>query len=226
MNRPQRLWETVPAPLIRSFVISSIVCSGMVLYRVFTTRSLAYTWLVVPNLLLAWIPFLCALALRAPWRFERPRIVLIGLGGVWLLFLPNAPYIMTDMIHLYAAQSATSIYFDLALISLAAMAGLLLGFVSLFLVQGLVQGRFGPVLGWVFTGGIWFLCSIGIYLGRVPRWNSWDVIHSLGRILVDVQAVIHGGEPGQFVVGFTLFLQACYLIFYSCLTTNWKDLKV
>src|SRR4051794_26818533 len=80
-------------------VAASVGCVGLVLVRVSVTGVPNFLYLVW-NLFLAWIPFVLALALydgrRRGWGGGR----LLALGVAWLAFFPNAPYIVTDFVHL------------------------------------------------------------------------------------------------------------------------------
>ena len=128
------------------------------------------------NLFLAWVPLLAAVA---AWALQaganRPRLRVTPLLALWLLFFPNAPYILTDLIHL-APRDNVPMWYDLLLILSYAWNGLILGFVSLWIVQGLLQRWFGPIAGWAGAAAAIFLAAFGIYLGRFLRWNSWDII--------------------------------------------------
>jgi uncharacterized membrane protein len=104
-----------------------------------------------------------------------PRPLLWVLGAGWLLFLPNAPYILTDFIHLGRAGGAP-LWFDAALIGTFATTGLALGLGSLLVVHHVVEARAGRVVGWAVALSSLVLSAIGIYLGRFPRFNSWDVV--------------------------------------------------
>ncbi|MET0692741.1 MAG: DUF1361 domain-containing protein [Propionibacteriaceae bacterium] len=127
------------------------------------------------NLFLAWIPFVLALGVVVIHGRGGPRPLLWLLGVCWLLFLPNAPYILTDFIHLGRVGGAP-LWFDAALIGTFAGAGLALGLASLLVVHHVVEARAGRVVGWVVAVGSLVLSAIGIYLGRFPRFNSWDVL--------------------------------------------------
>ena len=107
---------------------------------------------------------------------------LVVLGGVWLLFLPNAPYIATDVIWLGALSSGTH-WHDPLLVATAAGIGLVLGFLSLYLVQAVVAERLGRVAGWTVALGALVLSGLGVYLGRYQRWNSWEVVTEPGKIV-------------------------------------------
>ena len=126
------------------------------------------------NLLLAWIPFVVALHVYDGYRRQASRLSLWAGGLLWLVFFPNAPYIVTDFKHLRTWTGAP-IWFDVVLVSAAAWCGLLLGFMSLYLLQAVVRRALGTVNAWVFVFAVLALSSFGIYLGRFLRWNSWDV---------------------------------------------------
>ena len=126
------------------------------------------------NLALAWVPFVAALALddvrSTPLRLQVPLL------GLWLVFFPNAPYLVTDLIHINPDdRGAVSLLGDGALVSVAP-AGLALGFSSLMLVERAVRERFGGRLALAVAVLSLAAASLGIYLGRVVRLNSWDLI--------------------------------------------------
>jgi uncharacterized membrane protein len=132
-------------------------------------------WFLVWNLILAWIPFLLALGLYDAARRHSHPALLAALGAGWLLFFPNAPYIVTDVIHV-APRAGAPLWFDSLTITSAAFTGLLLGFVSLGLVQDVVRRAAGAVWAWILAGGVLAIASVGIYMGRFLRLNSWDVV--------------------------------------------------
>jgi uncharacterized membrane protein len=126
------------------------------------------------NLALAWVPFVVALAVddvrSTPLRLQLPLL------AIWLAFFPNAPYLVTDLIHIDPADhGALSILADAALVSVAPV-GLALGFSSLALVERSVRERFGGRLALTVSVLSLLAASLGIYLGRVVRLNSWDLL--------------------------------------------------
>ena len=126
------------------------------------------------NLALAWVPFVAALALddvrSTPLSLQLPLLAL------WLAFFPNAPYLVTDLIHIDPAdRTFASVLGDVALVSVAPV-GLALGFSSLMLVERVVRGRFGARTALVVAVLSLVVASLGIYLGRVVRLNSWDLL--------------------------------------------------
>jgi uncharacterized membrane protein len=138
----------------------------------------------------------------------------VVLGLVWVVFYPNAPYIVTDLIHLVEHPSGL-VWFDLVLIASCAWTGLLLGFISLSLVQTVVRHHAGAIVGWIFVLAITGLGSFGIYLGRFLRWNSWDVLTDPSRLFYDIwERIVNPFDHTQtFVVSIILsgFLLVAYL---------------
>jgi uncharacterized membrane protein len=195
----------------------SAVVVGLVVFRVSYTGTLDNGGLVW-NLLLAWIPLALALLLYDRRVHRAGLASLIAIGLLWLLFFPNAPYIVTDFEHL-TGSTGRKFWYDGILIGTAATTGLLLGFVSLYLLQAIVRRGLGARVGWLFVFAALSLGSFGVYLGRVLRWNSWDVFvrpgslaAELGRGLVD--PIAHP-RPIGITLLFTSFLVLSYLLFYS-----------
>jgi uncharacterized membrane protein len=198
-----------------------------VLARVVETGSADLTNLVW-NLFLAWIPFVLALVLYDAARrgAGTPRLAL--LGAAWLVFLPNAPYIATDVIWLGDLGSGTR-WHDPLLIAVAAGLGLLLGFVSIFLVQAAVAERLGRLAGWATAGGALVLSGLGVYLGRYERWNSWEVLTEptkiaagLGSGLLDPLA---HPRPLALSAFFAVACCAGYAVFYSLFAPHLRRLE-
>lgn len=164
------------------------------------------TW----NLFLAWIPWaLSAFALpglswRNPFKW--------AIAGIWLLFFPNAPYILTDLVHL-SPQSAVPFWMDLILILSFAFTGLLLGLASLRHVweDAKMISRMRSLL----FPAICILSAFGVYLGRYLRWNSWEVVSQPFSLASDLlQWMYHPAllkEPLAFSLGFGIML---WLLFW------------
>lgn len=142
--------------------------------RLDTWDQLWFTW----NLLLAWVPYLAGLGTLHLWRRDPARPWrLLAPALLWLAFLPNAPYIITDFIHVRARADLPWLYwYDMVNIALLAWTGCVLGALSLGMIQRIVASYLGRALGWLFVLGTAGLCGGGIYLGRFARWNSWDLL--------------------------------------------------
>lgn len=175
-----RLWLPLAALAFASATACSLLGARILLSG--SWRQLYLPW----NLFLAWLPLIFAcLAARADtaaapnrWRFR-------AFALAWLLLFPNAPYILTDLLHL-PPNTHHRFWGDLVLILLFALNGLVLGFLSLYLMQTLVARRFGLVKGWLFAVAASALSGFGICIGRFLRWNSWDVLLNPVGILADV----------------------------------------
>ena len=204
---------------LAALLLASLTSTLLVAARVVHTRRLAYAFLVF-NLVLAWIPLCCALAAHAlsEWRSWRGAVLTaLALAG-WLLFFPNAPYLMTDLMHL-RVQHNPLFWLDLVALQAFAWTGLALGFVSLGLVQRLVARRAGAVASWVFAAAAIGLSAFGVYLGRFRRWNSWDVWRDPFGLVSDLARMLLHPFAHAHVVAFSAvlgaFLLAAYLVVQS-----------
>jgi uncharacterized membrane protein len=196
--------------------VASALCLGLELVREHRYGAYDFRFLIW-NLILAWIPLLIALIVYDRYRRGRPLLLLAPALVLWLLFLPNAPYIVTDFVHL-SAGSPAPLWLDGVEVSAFAWTGMLLGFVSLYLVHAVARHRLGAVPSWIGVLGVLALISVGVYLGRVKRWNSWDLLTQPGARLAQLHA--HLGDPASLTraVGISLavtcLLATAYLVFY------------
>ena len=164
------------------------------------------------NLFLAWIPYLLALSLKTIQ--DRPR-ALIGLTLLlWLLFLPNAPYIITDLLHL-RQRPLIPLWFDTLLLFSFAWTGLLLGLLSMLEVQNFLEQKIGKIKALMIPAIILPLSGLGIYIGRVNRWNSWDILFHPIEIFQDIFTIlIHPFSHGLALVLMGL-LSISYFLFFT-----------
>ena len=205
----------------------SLFVVGMLAVRMLYTGTSVHGWLAW-NLFLAWIPFLLALLVYERARAGASWRVLVPLGLLWLAFFPNAPYLITDLKHLgHGAQ--VPVLYDVLLLSAAAWLGLLLGLSSLFLVHAIARRLVGALDAWALVVAVLALSSFGIYLGRVQRWNSWDVVvHPQSLALQIGGGLLHPlnhPRPLGLTVLLTSFLLVSYLVLYSFarLSPEWPD---
>jgi uncharacterized membrane protein len=202
---------------VLGLVAASLFCVALVLVRLAESGDTKFAGLIW-NLFLAWIPFLLAVAVYDGWRRRRTGGPLVALGALWLLFFPNAPYIVTDFVHLERTGDAPY-WYDAVTVSAFAWTGLLLGFASLFLMQTVVRQRRGVVSGWIFAGVALALGSLGIYLGRFLRLNSWDAIEHPSVLPRIAHAVARDPFAYQEAIGvtvlFTVALGFAYFLLYN-----------
>jgi uncharacterized membrane protein len=168
------------------------------------------------NLLLAWIPYILGLLLFANKQNFISYRTLLPIILLWLLFFPNAPYIVTDFFH-FNQKPNVSVWFDLLMLISFAWSGLLLGLVSLRDVHVVITQKTNRTLGWLFAGTSILCGAVGVYMGRYLRWNTWDLFIDPIAFLNDL--VTHFIYPTQdsrawgLTVTFSLFLCASYLAF-------------
>ena len=190
---------------------------AMVAVRVAYTQTDVYVNLPW-NLFLAWIPFAVALVVYDRARRGSRMLTLLGLAALWLLFFPNAPYLLTDFKYLGMFHNAPR-WFDVVLVSAAAACGLALGFLSLFLIHSVAERRFGAVWAWVGVWAMLLLSSVGVFLGRFQRFNSWDVFTDPKPILDDLAKglsdPLNYPEVLAVTIVFSGFLVAGYAVFYA-----------
>jgi len=203
--------------LLASLAGLSALVVAMVAVRVVYTGNSQYVSLLW-NLFLAWIPFALALRVYEGYRRRAAALSLWAGGLLWLVFFPNAPYIVTDFKYLRDWTGAP-IWYDAVLLSAAAGGGLLLGFASLYMMQAVIRRALGTVYAWLFAVGVLGLSSFGVYLGRIQRWNSWDVFTRPRVLATDLwSGIVNPLEHPKVIAGtivFTVFLAATYLVFYS-----------
>jgi uncharacterized membrane protein len=191
-----RLWLPVGVLLT-----ASAWCGLLLIVRRHAFGAIEYRYLVW-NLTLAWVPFLLALLLLGAYRRRHTVAELAALGVAWLVFLPNAPYVLTDFIHLGERHRL----FDSMVIASFAFTALALGFASLLLVQLVVARLAGVVAGWCIVVSALFLSSVGMYLGRVQRFNSWDVVSRPRLVAGTLSERLHDPFGNRYLI---LFVAAC-----------------
>ena len=160
-------WAGVEKMLLLSLAFSVVLIAFRMVYSGKMTF-LFITW----NLFLAVIPLLLSRTLK---RFNKINIGSFLVLGCWILFLPNAPYLVTDIIH-FTERPPVSKWFDLLLITSAAWNGLILGVVSLMQVEAFLEKYLASLWVNLLMFFSIFICSFGIYVGRFLRYNSWDVL--------------------------------------------------
>jgi uncharacterized membrane protein len=136
------------------------------------------------NLFLAFIPYAVSRVLSSRKLHLGNGVMILG-AIVWLLFIPNSFYIITDLFHL-DNKTGVPLWFDLALLFSVAWNGLLMGILSVEHIEQIAAERLGKNIQLVLLYPIMFLNAFGIYLGRYLRYNSWDVIDNPLGLMRDI----------------------------------------
>jgi len=170
---------------------------------------------LVFNLGLAWIPFASAVLAYISARNRFTFFLIMPICTlVWMVFFPNAPYLLTDFQHLAFTEGSAPLWFDVIVLIWFAWTGLLLGITSLYLMQEIISKTFNPIIGWFFAIGATVLSSIGIYLGRFLRWNSWDLLYDPIPIAKDMVALVRNPISNLPTYVFTILFTLLFLFIY------------
>ncbi len=205
---------------LASLILACLVSSFLLGARILISDSLRFVFLYW-NLVLAVVP-----AILAFWLVRRIRLYgwfkwqQIVLTIVWLSFLPNSFYLVTDMVHLRANFEA-SFYFDVVMLSSFMLNGLSLGFYSVYMIHKELKRHFSPNFTLAAVGVIFFLCSFATYLGRFVRWNTWDIVLQPLGLLFDVsdRFINPSAHNETYLATFSFFavLFSSYLVVWSAL---------
>ena len=196
---------------------ASVICVILVVARITysdTNRYISLIW----NLFLAWIPFVLAyLAYIFSWRRSLMYFAIPIFTLLWLIFFPNAPYILTDLQHLSQGSNRVPLWYDVILLIWFSWTGMLLGIVSLNLMQEIIKRQIGRWVGWAFVFIVSVLSGVGLYVGRFIRLNSWDVLQNPGGTALNITDWL--SDPSLRSIGFialyTLFFIFVYLTLYA-----------
>lgn len=182
------------------------------------------------NLFLAWVPYWIALSLDffnrnippteggGSRRFsQKSNLIILILMSLWILFFPNAPYILTDLLHLHRREMVPH-WFDVMLFITFAWAGLMLGYASLFEVQRFLEVHFSKKVAWGIISFAIFLGGFGVFMGRFQRWNSWDIVkHPFKIVRQQIYVLTH---PLQHLETLGLVAVLSGFMFLGYLTIN------
>jgi uncharacterized membrane protein len=195
---------------------ASLVCVGLIVARMAYSHTVHY-WFLIWNLALAWIPFVFAGVAYTLASARRSVLyaIIVAAALVWLIFLPNAPYILTDFLHLGSMGDIVPGWFDVLMLFWFAWTGLMLGVVSLYLMQDVVAWAFGGAAGWIFVFLAAGLGSFGIYLGRFLRWNSWDLLRRPMPLAGELYGKVTDPAAQPRLLGFTLLFASLFLFIYA-----------
>ncbi len=172
-------------PTKLALVAMTFFCFLLSVVRVYITQELNYLFLNW-NLFLAIIPFAFTNYMVQKKEVIKVPMLLIILCS-WLLFFPNSPYILTDLLHLHDRYSGTHfVWYDLLLILSFAWTAILFGFLSLKQIHVLLKTKKTKATADAIIVLLLFVASFGVYMGRYLRWNTWDIVTHPWGIMTDV----------------------------------------
>jgi uncharacterized membrane protein len=216
--------QSPKARAITALLMMSCLCIMLACTRVYISHNLTYLFLVW-NLFLAWVPLYFAFQVNENhWGKNRSHTLICIYGFFWMIFFPNAPYIITDLIHL-DGRHQVPIWFDALLIFSFALTGLLTGYISLFFIHSILEQRFKKIIGWMAVSFMMLLSAYGIFLGRVLRFNSWDIFSRPFELMIDCFATLGNMQALKMTVIFFLFLIFSYYILHSIIYMNQNQIK-
>lgn len=206
-----------------ALLTAAVAAAVFIFYDTLALR-LALIW----NIFLAGLPLAFALlALRAE-RKNAALPVRAALWILWLVFFPNAPYMVTDFVHItrygYYQRGVgflplTQSWFGLLHLGLGIALGVLYGMLSLYFLHGAVAGRHGRRAGWLFCGAVSALSGFAIYLGRFMRFNTWDLVVRPHHIALRVWESLSPETFALYAV-FAAMTLLPYLLFHACFHTE------
>jgi uncharacterized membrane protein len=204
--------------LFYPLALSSLLACAILAARIVRIERFSFMFMVW-NLILAWIPYLLSLgAVRIQQRWPGAWWLLLPTGAMWLLFFPNAPYIMTDFLHL-RERPPVPLWYDLGLLAAFAWSGFFLAVASLQVMQRLVRRVAGATMSWLFVLCVVGLSGIGVYLGRFERWNSWDIVFAPHAVVADVirplLAPLHNAHTLGAMAMYAALLFVSYVMFIA-----------
>lgn len=196
-------------------LLFTIYCFILLIVRVKLTHSINMFFLIW-NLFLAFVPYFFISYLKTQISLQKNKIKTFLLLFTWLLFLPNTFYLLTDLIHL--TQSGDHLFwFDLVVYSSYALIGFTIGIVSLLEFEAIIKNYTSSFITNLIIPCICFLSGIGIYLGRILRYNSWDIMSNPIKLFQDILVSLLSPNSllFSFYFGVYIYLFYCLKKIYS-----------
>lgn len=178
------------------------------------------------NLFLSWIPLLIAFVARAvSKRFGRLPFAIALLSVFWLIFFPNAPYMVTDLVHLSVDYERDLTWHDAIMLFYYAQISLINGLVSLYWMHGAWNRTYSKKIGLILLLISFPLGGFGVFLGRIVRLNSWDILHNTQSFFNDIWSSVSDRTALLLSVEFGLLLGTLYFVLWVLLRyrSRWLD---
>lgn len=201
-----------------TLLLLALFSIGLLLVRAKLANSIFYFFLAW-NLFLAYTPLGLTTLLKNNIPLIDRRLYFYPAFFCWLMLLPNAPYIITDFVHLQKETNIPVWYDVLLLISFTA-SGLLFGLASMKDMHSIVTARSGSRRAWLVTGVTCLLCGFGIYVGRFLRYNSWDILHKPLVLCADILHSLTAAATCKPAWGITLGFGTLLFLLFRLYHTN------
>lgn len=226
--------ETKKAPVLRyqlryvaaAFLLYILVSIPLYLH----TMEFLYINMVW-NVFLAFLPLLFANMLihgYSKWGYIRKW----SIGILWLIFFPNAPYMITDFIHISGynfylnreqysqliLSTNMTIWIRIVYIGLGMFMGILAGLLSLRMIHKVLRQCFNGLFTRFFLLAIFVLTGYGIFLGRFLRLNSWNIVHPHRIVLKMISTT--SVFTIKITILYAFFICAIYIVFYLLCPVN------
>ena len=192
-------------------ILSNLFSLGLITFRMIYTGNVLFLFLLW-NLFLAFVPY--AISRKMSESFMKGRWKFFFCAFVWLMFIPNAFYIITDLFHLDMNENVP-LWYDLALLLSFAWSGLLFGILSVRQMEKLFETNFNKRFDLFFILPVMALNSMGVFVGRYLRFNSWDVITNPLQLIQDIVYLfihpIRSRFDWSMIICYTVLLTVIYL---------------
>lgn len=214
-------WRAPRKQFLLALLTSSTVSLALFVYGAWRNHSFVEFSYLPLNLALAWLPFIFAVRLIAILRHKLwSSWEALGLSTLWLVFLPNSFYMISDFIHLEDVKRVNILY-DTLMFTAFIYTGAALGFSSLYLIHTQLRRRLSVWQANSLIVVTLLLSSAAIYLGRDLRWNSWDVLTNPGGLLFDISdRLLHPASYPNMIMTVTVF----FVVLLSVYNLLWRGI--
>ncbi len=215
-------WRSPRDQYILALGFSTLVSVGLFAYGAWRNNSLEFNYLIW-NLFLAWLPLIFAVRLVSVLRRKLwSSWEAMGLSLLWLVFLPNSFYMISDFIHLQDVQRVDLIY-DTVMLTSFIYTGVTLGFSSLYLVHLQLRRRLSRVSAFLWIVFTLLVSCVAVYVGRDLRWNSWDILTNPGGLLFDMSdRLLHPAQYPQMLITIVSF----FVLLISMYGLLWRGARL
>jgi uncharacterized membrane protein len=180
---------------------------SLLTYRILKSDGLSYIFLAW-NLFLALIPWWISNYLKQKESLQIKHLPLIG---IWLLFIPNSPYILTDLFHL-KLREPFPLWYDLVLVLSFALIGMIVFLKSLKDMFAILKAHVSEMVFTLLIPVVFWLIAFGLYLGRYLRFNSWNVVNHPFRLMRQSFDILFEKDTIGFTLIFSVFMWFMYYI--------------